>query len=472
MASLKQFKSELIAPPSFYRRVLTVAVPIMIQTGITNFVGMLDNIMVGQVGTDAMSGVSIVNQLLFVYYLCVFGGLAGIGIFGAQFYGKKDYQGMQYTIRAKAVLGLILTLAGLLVLTLCRETLIGMFLHEGGTAGNIDATMHEGLRYLRMMCFGLLPVAVTNVYATTLRETGETVIPMRTGIAAVLVNLAGNYILIYGKLGAPALGVVGAAAATVLSRFVEMAYIVIWTHRHTERNPYIVRCFRSFYIPASLIRQFAARGMPLLANEALWSMGMTMLTQCYSVRGLTAIAALNIANTLNNVFNIVFIAMGNATAILLGQELGAGRTGSVKTYAWRLAAFSVFLSALSGVVLFAVAPLFPGLYNTADEVRELAAGLMRINAFCMVIYAFNNSAYFTLRSGGKTVITFFFDCCFTWIVSVPVAYVLSRYTALPVLTMFLVVQLADLIKSGIGFALVRRGGWIQDLTGYGKQEPA
>ncbi len=462
----KDSSRSLIAPVSFYFHVMAIALPIMIQNGITNVVGMLDNLMVGQLSTEAMSGVSIVNQLLFVFYLCIFGGLAGIGIFSAQFWGKKDFKGMQYTVRAKMVLALLLTLAGLLILYFFRTQLIGMFLHEGGDTGDLELTMRFAISYLFVMYIGLLPMAITNVYASTLRETGQTLLPMVAGIIAVFVNLIGNYILIYGKFGAPTLGVTGAALATVISRFVEMIIVVTWTHANPDKNPYIKGCYRSYYVPRNLVINFIKKGAPLLANEALWSMGMTMLVQCYSVRGLESIAAFNINNSLSNVFNIVFIALGSATSILLGQELGAGRLKGAKLYALRLTAFSVALSTLSGLMLFIIAPVFPDLYNTTDQIKHIALGLLRVNALCMPLYAFTNSAYFTIRSGGKTFITFLFDSCFCWIVSFPVAFVLSRYTNMPLVWMFLTVQSMDLIKSVIGFIIVIRGKWIHDLTSY------
>ena len=330
MQNQKDNSRSLIAPASFYLHVMAIALPIMIQNGITNVVGMLDNLMVGQLNTEAMSGVSIVNQLLFVFYLCIFGGLAGIGIFSAQFWGKKDFKGMQYTVRAKMILALLLTAVGLFVLYVFRSELIGMFLHEGGDTGDLELTMKFAISYLFVMYIGLLPMAITNVYASTLRETGQTVLPMCAGIIAVFVNLIGNYILIYGKFGAPALGVTGAALATVISRFVEMFIVVIWTHSNPDKNPYIKGCYKSIHIPRDLVFNFIKKGAPLLANEALWSMGMTMLVQCYSVRGLESIAAFNINNSLSNVFNIVFIALGSATSILLGQELGAGRLSGAK----------------------------------------------------------------------------------------------------------------------------------------------
>ena len=462
-------KSHIIGSRDFYRRTLAIAVPIMIQNFITNFVGLLDNIMVGRIGTDSMSGVSIVNQLLFVFNLCIFGGLAGVGIFTAQFYGKGDEKGMRYTFRFKLILALVISALGALILFFGGDTFIWNFLHEDGGSGSAEMTYRYAKEYLFVMYFGLLPFALSNVYAGTMRETGETVTPMRAGILAVLVNLAGNYILIYGKFGAPKLGVVGAAAATVISRFVELFYVVIWMHRHTERNRFLTGVFRDFRIPPDLARNIFIKGTPLLLNEALWSAGMTVLNQNYSMRGLSVVAAMNISMTISNLFNIAFITMGNATAIMIGQELGTGDTEQVRVDADLLTWFAVFLCAVSGVLLFAVSGFFPKIYNTTDDVRHIATSIIRIGACCMPIYAYMNAAYFILRSGGKTVITFLFDSCFAWVASIPLAYVLAHYTAVPITEMYLFVQLLDLVKCVIGYVLVKKGVWINNITSYAGQ---
>ena len=194
---------------------MMIALPIMLQNGITNFVNMLDNIMVGRVGTDPMTGVSIVNSLLFVWNLCVFGGLSGIGIFTAQYCGKGDDEGVRRTFRLQIILSVLLVLAGFLIFAFYGSDLIGLYLHEDGGGGSVEATMHAALGYLTVMCIGFLPFAITQAYDTTIRSHGETVAPMVASFLAVAVNLVGNYILIFGKFGVPALGVLGAAAATV-----------------------------------------------------------------------------------------------------------------------------------------------------------------------------------------------------------------------------------------------------------------
>lgn len=456
-----------IGDRAFYKKVMMVAVPIMIQNAITNLVGMLDNIMVGSLGTDPMSGVSIVNQLMFIFNLCIFGGLSGIGIFTAQFYGKGDNEGIRYTVRLQFMTAVLLSIAAFFVFWFAGGSLISLYLHGDGGGGSIQETFRHAQDYLAVMYAGLLPFAIAQVYSSTLRNTGETVIPMTAGLMAVAVNLVGNYILIYGKFGAPALGVAGAAIATVISRFAEMIFVMIWTHRHSLRYPFIKGLYRPvFYVPKDLAVTVLLKAFPLLMNEALWSAGQAALIQNYSIRGLSAVAALNISQTVANVFNVGFIAMGSAIAILLGQMLGAGKTEEAREEAVRLTFFSIVFCMLFACAELLISGIFPRMYNTSDEIRALAAGLIRISAFCMPIYSYCNSAYFILRSGGKTVITFFFDSGFTWAISFPVAFILSRFTGMPLLAMFLCIQLLDLIKCIIGHILVKQGKWAVNITAW------
>ncbi len=457
-------ESKLIGNRSFYRKVLMITIPIMIQNGITNFVSLLDNIMVGQVGTEQMSGVAICNQLIFVFNICVFGAVAGAGILGAQFFGSGNHEGMRFTFRFKFICGFALSALFTLVFLFAGDFLIEAFLHEGPGGGDLEATLSYGRGYLRVMVIGLLPFAVAQVYSGTLRETGQTVVPMVGGIIAVIVNLVFNYILIFGKLGAPAMGVLGAAAATVLSRFVELSIIAVWTHRHSGQNLFIRGVYRGFHIPASLAGRIIKVGLPLFVNEVMWSGGMALITQCYSLRGLEVVAAINISNTIGNVFNVVFISLGNAVGIIIGQLLGAGKLEQARREDNQLIAFCVFCCAVTGLVMFLIAPLFPQIYNTDGSIQALAARFIQICGLCMPIFGFTNATYFTLRSGGKTVITFLFDSVFMWIVTIPAVFCLSRFTGLYIVWIFLACQLMDLIKCAIGFVLVKKGVWMENIV--------
>jgi putative MATE family efflux protein len=455
----------LIGDKKFYANVLKVAVPIMIQNGISNFVSLLDNIMIGQVGTEQMSGIAIVNQLMFVFYLGIFGALSAAGIFSAQFYGKGDHEGVRHAMRFKLYVSVVLVVLGIVAFLRYGDQLILLYLHdEGGTTQSLDAALRYGREYLAVMLIGLMPFGIEEAYASTLRECGETRLPMIAGIIAVFVNLGFNYLLIFGKFGFPELGVTGAAIATVISRYIQLLVVVAWTHLHTRRVPFAKGLYAGCTIPKSLVGRIAVKGLPLMMNEIFWAAGMAVLNQCYSLRGLDAIAGLNIASTITNLFNIVFIAMGSAISIMVGQLLGAGKMEEAKDTDAKLIAFSVFSCFGIGALLMLLAPLFPLFYNTTEQVRALATGFIRVGAACMPIYAFMHASYFTLRSGGKTLITFCFDSVFLWVVSTPLAFVLSRYTALPILTLYLCVQLIDLIKCVIGFILVKKGVWLQNIV--------
>ena len=233
------FRKKFIGDRKFYMMVLAVAVPIMIQNGITNFVSLLDNIMIGRIGTEQMSGASIVNQLIFVYNLCIFGGVSGAGIFTAQYFGQKDNEGVRQTFRYKFWMAVILTIGTILLFLTVGENLISMYLQGEGTAQQIADTLKYGKQYLDIMLLGLPPFMMVQIYSSTLRECGETVLPMKAGVVAICVNLLFNYLLIYGVFFFPRLGVRGAAIATVLSRYVEAAIVISWTHRHTEKNVFV-----------------------------------------------------------------------------------------------------------------------------------------------------------------------------------------------------------------------------------------
>ncbi len=458
------FRERYIGDREFYKLVLGVALPIMIQNGISNFVGLLDNLMIGRVGTNALSGVAIVNQISFVYYLLVFGASAGIGIFTAQYYGMGDQQGIRYTFRAKLVVNLIITAIACGVLYFFGGNLVELFLQGEGAASDAAETLEIAKSYLVIMLVGFIPNAISYAYAGTLRETGETKVPMYASFAAVFVNLVGNYVLIYGHLGLPALGARGAAIATVFSRFVEMFILILHTHSNRERHPFIVGALRSFYIPGDLLLKYLMKSLPLMLNEGLWSLGTTILNQSYSYRSLSAVAAINIETTIWNLLGVAFLAMGDAVGILVGQVLGTGNMDKAKDYARKLTAFTVFCGLVFAIGMAIISPFFPQLYNTTEEIKALATKLILLNACFMPIASYLHATYFIIRSGGRTGITLIFDSFFMLCVSVPVAYVLSRFTQVDVLVMMTCVLSVDFIKCAVGYTMVKRGIWARNIV--------
>ena len=454
---------KLIGTKEFYKAALIVALPIMVQNGLTSCVNLLDNLMVGSLGTESMTAVSIANQLLFVYQLTVFGGVSGAGIFTAQFYGKGDDDGVRYTMRFKLIVTVLLAFAAAALFLTNGGALMELFLHEDEVT-DLALCRTEAIAYLQIMLFTVFPFALTQTYGDTLRGCGHTVVPMTAGVVAILTNLVFNYLLIFGKLGFPALGVRGAAIATLLSRVVESLILIVWSHTHTKRYSFIPHVWRSLHIPAPLAKRISFKGLPLLFNEVFWSLGMTFMAQCYSTRGLSAVAAYQICQTVWQLFTIVAFALGTSVGIIVGQKLGAGELEKAKDTAYKLIAFATTVAAACGVLMALVSPVFPRFYNTAEEVRALATSMLIIMSVGLPFVAFSHSCYFTLRCGGKTWVTVLFDSVFMWVVAIPLSYTLSRFTALPMLQLYLLCQLPEVIKCVLGFFVVRGGSWVQNLT--------
>lgn len=455
---------KIFGDKKFYKMVLTIAIPIVIQNGVTNFVNLLDNIMIGQLGTLSMSGVSITNQLLQVFNVTIFGAMSGPGIFMAQFFGKKDKDGLQNCFRFKMIIALIVAFIAIILFYNYGSSLISMYLtNENDNPMDTMKTLNYGMTYLKIMLMGLIPFVISQVYSSSLRETGNTFLPMISSIAAVLVNFVLNYVLIFGHFGFPRLGIVGGALATVISRYIEMIVIVIGGHVISQQD-YFKGIYRHLHIPMMTIYQMIKSGLPLLFNEILWSVSYALIAQCYSTRGLNAIAAINITTTVTNFFMIVCYAMGNCISIVVGQQLGAGDKERALDYDFKMMVMNFVLCFVLGSSLFICASYIPYLYNTSLQVRNLATSLLHIAACTIPVISIYYSSYFTLRAGGKTLLTFLFDSVYTFMISFMIALFLTRWTSLNIFYVYLIVQCFDIPKALLGVLLVKKGIWLENIV--------
>lgn len=456
---------KLIGTRAFYRRVFVLAIPIMIQQGITNFVNMLDNVMVGRIGQAESTGVAVTNQLIFVFNLCIFGAISGAGIFGAQYFGKGDLEGVKQTFRFKIIFCSLLSVLGITVLLLKNHDLIMLYLSAEDNLVLARESIGFAKSYLYIMIAGLIPYTIAQCYGSTLRESGQSTVPMIAGVTAVAVNLSLNYVLIYGAFGAPRLGVNGAAIATVISRFIELAILIVYTFIKRQKCAFILEGWKSPYVSLALIGQIFKKGMPLMVNETMWAAGMATVNGLYARRGIDVVAANNISQTFFNVFSVAFFSVGIAVGIILGHDLGARKEKSeIKDTAVKLIAFSVFIGVIVAVAYAICAVFIPRIYNISDNAKSLATSLMQITALTIPIDAFAHASYFTLRSGGKVIITLIFDCIFTWAVSVTAAYLLINFTSLGILWVFFIVQILNILKCVLGYIFVKRGSWIKTIV--------
>ena len=461
---LEKFHRKYIGDRNFYKRYIALALPMIIQNAVTNLVSFLDNIMVGQLGTEQMSGVAIVNQLIFVYNLAVFGAVSAASIFGAQYFGKGNHKGHMYSFRFKLYAALAVTALTILLFVTNGESLISLYLTDTSGSGATGAALQYGLQYLIIMMAGLIPFAVNQSYATNIKETGQTLLPMIASFVAVGSNAILDYLLIFGIGPFPELGVQGAALATVIARYIEALMIIIWAHSHREKNRYLKGAYTGFGIPTDELKAIIIKGLPLMMNEVLWAAGMTAVIQCYSVRGLEVVAGLNIATTITNLFNIIYIQLGACISIVVGQYLGAGELEKAKDADNKMIVFSVFCCVIVAVCMLFMGRFFPQIYNTSEEIRALATSFIAVSAIIMPFCSFSHASYFTLRSGGKTMVTFLFDSVFTWIVVVPTAFLLAHFTGLGIVSVYFLVQATELIKVVIGYFMVRSNVWLVQMV--------
>lgn len=441
------------------RKLLRLAIPMMIANAFSNLISLVNNITVGSLGTEQLSGVAIANQIINVYNLCIYGAVSGAEIFGTQFHGKSDHENVRNVFRFKIMLMVALTALAVLVFLTFGKTLINLFLHAEGESYDIALAADEGTRYLHLMLISFLPNAINYAYSSALREGLFTKVTMMSSISGLVTSFVLNFIFI------PIFGVAGAALATIVSRVVEMSISILWVQTHLDRMPYMKGAFTSFRIPGRLMKQILFTGAPLTINETVWAIGSAMLTQCFSYRGLTAVAAVNIASTISMVVNTAIFAMGMASGIILGQILGSGDKEKAYRTSLVLMKYAGCIGLGVALILFALGPLIPLLYGSVEaEIQQIAKWLIWADAVNAIINGIYNNCYYTVRCGGRTLLTFFFDSGTIWGINVLTAFIIAHFTDLNIIYFYWFERLIDIIKCIMGYFLVKKGSWATVLT--------
>lgn len=463
--NFKKVLKGYIGDKAFYKSVLAITIPMIIQNTVTNLVNLLDNLMVSWVGTEQMSGVSIVNQFVFVFNLAVFGAVSAAGIFTAQFNGRGDTDGVRNTMRIKLIATLIIGILAAAIFYVFQDGLINSYIHEGSGEKELDLELVfvSAKDYIAYIIIGLIPFAMSQAYASTLRETGQTVVPMIASAVSIVTNLVFNAILIFGLLGFPALGVAGAAIATAISRFIELAILIIWTHKNTERCAFIVGLFTRFHIPVSLIKQVAVKGAPILANELLWSLSITTTNMFYSTLGPEVLPAMNISFNLQNLLSVAYFALSSSIAIIVGNLLGAGKLDEARDTDKKLLAFAVFMGLIMMGVQLVLSPVFPRIYTDVESVIDLASYNMVCFGFTMPLAALATATYYTIRSGGRVFITMLFDSVYAWAIVIPTLAALVSFTDLSFYILLPIILVVENLKLVPGLILVHKGIWVRQL---------
>ncbi|MBN2300559.1 MAG: MATE family efflux transporter [Acholeplasmataceae bacterium] len=445
----------LVGDKAFYRRLFMVAAPLVLQQLITTSVQLVDNVMVGSLGESAIGSVSIINQLYFVVILITFGAMGGAGVFSAQYFGSKDFEKLKQTFRFKVLVGMIVALISFIVFSIYGESLIRLFTDN-------TTTIAGGLDYLKIARWSAFPWILSVAISNTFRETGVTKPLLKISIVAIITNTGLNFLLIFGLFGFPALGIIGAAIATLMARFVELTLTLILLLR--KGKIFSTKITQLFHIDKKILSAIIVMALPLTLNEALWSSGQTVFLHAYSLRGDTALAAMNITGAISQLVFVTFGGIATAVAVMVGNTLGNNELAQAKDNAKKLIAFSVVFATFAGFVLFILSFFILNIYDVSEATKRIATFNIRVNAIFIPIYSFNVALYFTLRSGGDTRSTIMMDAGYMWVVPVPIALLMAYLTHLPVIYMFLIVQMLDIPKMIFGLSRYRKGYWIKNLA--------
>lgn len=440
----------------FIRKLLVVCLPIVIQNLLSASLNIIDGVMIGQLGDAPYAAVTQATRYVFVFQLFLFGAGSGCGIFFSQHWGTKDVPAM------RRVMGLCFRIGLMLAALFCgfalaaTETAVGIFLPRG-------ESFDYALQYLTMVAPGFFLIAIDNVYSTCMKASGQTVIPMTAGLCSILTNVVLNYLLIFGRLGLPALGVRGAAIATLISSAVSLTINVSFSY--AKRLPSAFH-WSDWKLPnRDYMTRFFKTVLPVVANEGLWSMGTSMYSVFYGRLGDAAVAAIGIVNTVDQLIFTMIYGLMNGSAILVGNHLGAGDKEGARLTAQRMLFACIAAGLVMGVVQMAVKGALVGAFNVSDEAKALSVICLTIGAFTIWIRAINSiNVVGILRAGGDTVFSMLLDTCALWLVGVPLVGVAALVLHWPVYLCYACTAVEEIIKMLIGLPRFRSGKWMNDLN--------
>ena len=450
----KYFK-KTIQDKKFIKATLAIAIPLMFQQLIVSSVNLIDNLMVGQLGDVALSAVSNANRFYMIVLYGINGLIAACIIYLSQFKGANDDKRMKETFRFSIVSSYVLCLLFFIIAYLFPEKIIGFFISDSDV-------IKAGSDYLRIACLTYIPTVLSLCISASLRALGETKIPLYISVVSVLSNTFLNYCLIFGNFGLPALGVRGAAIATLCARIIEVVIYLIVIKKIDM--PFKTKIKDIFKFEKDLAKHIVVKALPLCMNEILFSFGMSTLLKCYAHRGLVVNTAYGMAATISDMFFVLFAGMATATTVMVGTPLGANKLEEAKENGYKLICLSMMISVVFLILMFMSAELIPYLYNVSIEAKDLSKDFLRVMAMCFVLYMYNTESFFILRAGGDTKSTLLFDSCFMWFFNIPLVAALSYLTDINVLIVYFLGQFTDLPKAFIATYFIKKEKWVRNLT--------
>ncbi|WP_022755792.1 MATE family efflux transporter [Butyrivibrio fibrisolvens] len=461
-------KNTIFGNGQFYKSVLAIAVPIMLQQLIQNMVSLIDNFMVSGLGDVSMSGVNVAGQVLFVFMvftntICMTGG-----IFLTQFFGAKDRGGMQQAFIFKLLAGLVALIPYLMVCLIYPREILSLMV-----IGNTQAPLilDEAVKYIRIMSVVGIPMTISVSIASSLRDMGQVKIPLAVTVIATLTNTVFNYLLIYGNLGFPALGVRGAAYATVIARSLEFIIFLVIYFR--SRPDFAIRFDRDFMVDGRLFKEILKKGALMLFCEMTWVLSETLTTAIYNGRGgADVVSGMASSFAIANLFFVAFGGIYSATTVIIGKTLGEGNLEKARREKTWL---------LSGAIVFGVAMTFVGFATTliipvvfgklSPSAIAISRSMVILMAFFMPVWVLVNAQQAIARSGGDTKMGAYADAGITIAVMLPMLFLLARYTDIGPVQMYLCVKLLDIVRTLIFHFWLKKERWLNNLAGEHQSEP-
>lgn len=440
---------------TFYKTYAKIVIPLMLQGMITKFVSMVDNLMIGQLGDTAIAAVAMGNKILDILMFTIFGVSAAVSVFIAQYYGAKNHQKQQEVFRVGLLMSVVVLLVTGMVLLVFPKTIMNYFVQDE----NIQKIV---LNYIGLLFIGYFPFVISINYSTALKVVGQVKIPLFASLCGVAVNAIGNYILIFGNFGVSAMGVQGAAIATVVSRFIEFAILIGFTKRH--HFSFDTKVSQIFNISKSLLKMVFVRSFPLTINEIMWSFGQATILKTYGFRGNEVLAGLAITETTASIFFAFAHGIAGATPIFISQLLGANQLKEAYQNGLRLLKSTVVGSVLLGVLMFLMSFIVPNIYQISATSHDIATHTIQIGAFMFWVYLTNAQCYFILRAGGDMRSTLIVDGLYIWTITIPIISIIAYMTSIPIIWLYMIGQCCDFGKLIISLTMFLKKKWLKNIT--------
>lgn len=440
----------------FIKTLMLLAIPIILQSLVTASLNLLDNLMIGSLGENEIAAVGISNQFYMLYYYTIMGITLGAGIFMSQFWGKKDVTSIHKFLGISLVVGMISTIFFAILAFFFPEMIMKIFIAE-------NIVIEQGVAYLKMVALSYIFTTVSLAYAAALRSIGQTKIPMYGSLVGLVFNGILNYIFIFGKFGAPVMGVAGAALGTTVSRFMELAFILFIIYKN--KNVVAGKISQLLDFNFDLVKRYFITATPVVFNDVMWIAGITAYFIAYSKLGINATATMQIANTINNVFNIFGIGIASASAILIGNKIGAGKEEDAKKDAIKISVFGVLVGIIIGILFFVLAPFIAMLFKITPETYNNVIFVLRIMAIVLPLRFFGITQIIgVLRGGGDVMYAIIIELVAVWLIGVPLSFVGAVYFKLPITIVYILVCLEEPFKAIATYPRLRSGKWIKNLV--------